>query len=207
MRKINLLSFLLIITLSFIACKEKAKEVEGEKTDTKKGFSIDTETSTINWTAFKTTDKVPVKGVFATFNIENPTKGADPEAALNGLKFRIPINSLQTKDTIRDGKLKKFFFGTMDNTAQITGTLHLTDDTSGVADITMNGISHLLPITYVIKDRKVNIEAIMNLDNWKAQAAVTALNLACKELHTGPDGISKTWSEVNIEIEAHLKFD
>lgn len=207
MKKRNLLSLLLVIAISFTSCKEKAKKVEDEKTIAEKGFSVDTETSTINWIAYKTTGKVPVKGLFSTFTIENPTKGTSPKEALDGLKFSIPINSLQTKDTIRDGKLKKFFFGSMVSTAQITGVLHLTNEASGEAEITMNGISHSLPITYVISDQMVKIEAVMDLDNWKAQTAIKALNLACKDLHSGTDGISKTWSEVNIEIVANLKHE
>ena len=40
----------------------------------------------------------------------------------------------------------------------------------------------------------------MNLDDWSAQKAVASINLACKELHKGKDGVSKTWSEVGIDI-------
>ena len=207
MKKLNLLSLLLVTSLLFVSCKEKTKKDESEKTISEKGFLVDTETSTINWIAYKTTDKVPVKGIFSTFTIEKPTKGTSPKKALDGLKFSIPISSLQTKDTIRDEKLKKFFFGSMENTAQVTGTLHMTNDTSGKAAITMNSISHSLPITYVISDQMVKIEAVMNLDNWKAQAAIKALNIACKDLHTGADGISKTWSEVKIEIVTTLKHE
>jgi hypothetical protein len=35
----------------------------------------------------------------------------------------------------------------------------------------------------------------MNLENWDALAAVASINKACEALHTGKDGISKTWSE------------
>ena len=207
MKKLNLLSLLLIASLFFVSCKEKTKKHESEKTITEKVFLVDTETSSINWIAYKTTDKAPVKGVFSTFSIENPIKGTSPKEALDGLKFSIPISTLQTKDTIRDEKLKKFFFGSMENTVHITGTLHMTNDTSGKAEITMNGISHSLPIKYVISDQMVKIEAVMNLDNWKAQAAIKALNIVCNDLHKGADGISKTWSEVKIEIVTNLKSE
>lgn len=207
MKKLNLLSLILVASLIFVSCKEKTKKDQSEKTNIEKGFLVDTETSTIGWIAYKTTDKVPVKGVFSAFTIENPIKGISPKETLNELKFKIPINSLQTKDTLRDEKLKKFFFGTMENTAHITGTLHMINDASGKAEITMNGVSHSLPITYVISDQMVKIEAVMNLDNWKAQAAISAINLACLDLHKGADGVSKTWSEVKIEIVTNLKYE
>ena len=80
MKKLNLLSLLLVASLLFVSCKEKTKKDEPEKTISEKGFLVDTETSTINWIAYKTTDKVPVKGVFSTFTIENPTKETSPLA-------------------------------------------------------------------------------------------------------------------------------
>jgi len=37
-----------------------------------------------------------------------------------------------------------------------------------------------------------------------AEAAVAAINKACEALHTGADGISKTWSVVELSIETTL---
>jgi hypothetical protein len=31
--------------------------------------------------------------------------------------------------------------------------------------------------------------------------------VVCKDLHTGEDGISKTWSDVKIEVIAILKYE
>jgi hypothetical protein len=93
----------------------------------------------------------------------------------------------------------------MENTTNILGEIHMQNENSGSVDITMNGITQTLPITYVVDGQMVTIEAVMDLDNWKAQAAITALNTVCAELHTGEDGISKTWSEVKIEVATYLK--
>jgi hypothetical protein len=43
----------------------------------------------------------------------------------------------------------------------------------------------------------------MNLENWDALAAVS-INKACEALHTGKDGISKTWSEVAVHADVLL---
>ena len=95
----------------------------------------------------------------------------------------------------------------MINTENINGTIHINNETSGTVDIEMNGITQALPITFVASDQMVTLEAIMDLDNWQAQAAITALNTVCKDLHTGEDGISKTWSEVRIEVATYLKYE
>jgi hypothetical protein len=204
--KTNYLSVLLLLTLTLVvSCKDTKKN---EKISTEeKGYTVEEKTTTINWIAYKTTDKVPVKGQFTTLNIENSTKSKTALEALNNLKFNIPISSLFTNDTIRDSKLKTFFFGALKNTSLISGTIHINNETSGTVDIVMNGITQALPITFIISEQMVTLEAVMDLDNWQAQTAIESLNEACKELHTGVDGISKTWSEVKIEVATYLKYE
>ncbi|MEX1382679.1 MAG: hypothetical protein AB1Z17_04725, partial [Lutibacter sp.] len=98
-------------------------------------------------------------------------------------------------------------FGALKNTPLISGTIHVNNETSGTVDIVMNGITQALPITFIISDQMVTLEALMDLDNWQAQTAIESLNEVCKELHTGSDGISKTWSEVKIEVATYLKYE
>ena len=93
------------------------------------------------------------------------------------------------------------------NTATIEGTIYMENSTSGSVRITMNGISHDLPITYKVDGQSVSMEAILNLDNWKAQLALEALNEACEDLHSGSDGIAKTWSDVKINVTTFLKYE
>jgi hypothetical protein len=197
---------LFILTFAiFTSCKNaEKKEVKTEE----KGYTVEPKTTTVNWIAYKTTSKIPVKGQFTKLIIDdNQTKAKTALEALNNFKFTIPVNSLFTNDTIRDTKLKKFFFGNLINTENINGTIHINNETSGTVDIEMNGITQALPITFVASDQMVTLEAIMDLDNWQAQAAITALNTVCKDLHTGEDGISKTWSEVRIEVATYLKYE
>jgi len=204
MKKIYALSILLLALVTISSCKDTPKK---EKESTRKGYTVEAKTTTINWVAYKTTNKVPVKGQFTEVIIENRKSSSTALEALNGIKFDIPVTSLFTKDTIRDAKLKKFFFGTMKNTSLISGIISMNNDTSGTVELTMNGISQVLPITYVISDQMVTMEAIMDLDNWQAQLALETLNAACYDLHSGDDGISKTWSEVKIEVATYLKYE
>lgn len=201
MKNLLLLSLLLLMTVTFTSCKEKKNTKATEKM-----FTVESEATSINWTAYKTTSKVPVKGQFTDVTIEPPQNALTVVEALNGLKFNIPVSSLFTKDTIRDGKLKKFFFGTMQNTNSITGTLTLTNETAGSVKLTMNGIAKALPITVSINANIATLRATMDLDNWQGQLAIEALNAACSELHSGEDGIPKTWSEVNIEVITNLNY-
>ena len=202
MKKIYLLVLVIITGTVFVSCKKTVKE---EMPLTAKTYTVMADSTIINWTAYKTTAKVPVKGQFSALTIENVKKDSTVLGALNGLKFKIPVSSLFTNDTIRDGKLKKFFFGAMENTSVIKGTVLLNNENTSTVELTMNGITRELPIAYIITDNRVTIVGNMDLDNWQAKAALEALNMVCKDLHTGDDGITKTWSDVKIEVIAVFK--
>jgi hypothetical protein len=201
MKKIFILTIIFAISFQFTSCKtEKKKEVATKKEVKVFPFSLKTAKNTVDWVAYKTTDKLPVKGKFKKVDITKNGDGNTAKEAINGAEFSIPVSSLFTADASRDFKLKKFFFGFMDNTSLLSGALNISDDNNGVASITMNGITANLPFTYTLIGKEFKLTAIMNLDRWNAQKAVESLNIACKVLHTGKDGISKTWNEVAINI-------
>ena len=204
MKKIYLLILIILTGTVVVSCK---KNVKDEMPLTAKMYTVMADSTIISWTAYKTTAKVPVKGQFSALIVENVKKDSTVLGALNGLKFQIPVRSLITNDTIRDGKLKKFFFGAMKNTSVIKGTIHMNNENTSTVELTMNGITRELPIAYMITDNRVTIVGNMDLDNWQGKAALEALNVVCKDLHTGDDGITKTWSDVKIEVIAVLKHE
>lgn len=206
MRKISIL--LLAMTLSvFVSCKEEKKETTTtEDVKTTKQFVVKPEATSVKWTAYKTTDKVGVNGEFTTVKFDNKS-GATPEEALNNLSFSIPVSSLFTNDATntRDAKIKNSFFGSMIDTDLISGTLKYKDS-KYVASLTMNGVTHDLPLEVGIEDeRRVTLKGTMDLNNWNAIEALNALNKVCFDLHKGADGVSKTWEDVAIQIETYLR--
>ena len=71
----------------------------------------------------------------------------------------------------------------------------------------MNGISEELPINFKISDNSITINAEMDLNNWKAQSALSALNDACEDLHSGPDGETITWSDIKINVTSKARVE
>jgi len=64
----------------------------------------------------------------------------------------------------------------------------------------MNNITQELPFTYTIAGNIFTMKTVMDINKWNGQAAIVSLNVACKDLHKGADGVSKTWNEVAIEV-------
>jgi len=197
--KMFILAFLAI---SLSACVNSKKKSE---TKLKSGFTVIDSTATVKWTAYKTTDKKPVSGVFKTINIKKSEGGATRELALNNLEFSIPVSSLFSNNEERDGKLKNMFFGIMANTTLLSGTIHVNAEHGGSLDIKMNGITKNLTLQFNTQGDIVNFRGVMSLADWNAGAALDSLNVACKDLHKGPDGISKTWNDVLIEASVVVK--
>ena len=70
----------------------------------------------------------------------------------------------------------------------------------------MNGVTNDLPLAVSITDdRRVSMTGTMNLKDWDALGALTSLSKVCFDLHKGPDGVSKTWEDVAIEISTFLR--
>ena len=201
--KKNLLVSLLLV--AFLSCKTEKKvnpikEIKVEAPKSTAEFSIEKASKQINFTAYKTSDKIPVGGQFKKVNVLSGGEGNTVKEAIHNTEFSIPVSSLFTQNSSRDYKIKKFFFGIMDNTKLLSGKLLLSDATKGVAEIKMNGISQKVPFTYSIVDRTFNMKAAIDVNNWNASKALASLNNVCLDLHRGADGISKTWSEVTLNI-------
>lgn len=192
-----LLSVLIVATSS---CKTDEKKKENANT----GYTIDTNRTSINWTAYKTTNKVAVAGKFTFFNITNNHSGNTISEALDGAEFSIPVSSVFSNNSSRDYKIKNLFFGVMKNTELISGRIRLNDETSGLVSLTMNNTTKELPFSYVLTNQHIQMSTVMKISDW-ALPALESIHRACELLHTGPDGVSKTWDEAAIEIDVYFK--
>ena len=201
MKKIFKLSILLLLSVVITSCKsEKKKEVIKETIVPSAAFSVKNAKNTINFTAYKTTEKIPVGGQFKTVDVLSGGEGNTIKDAMNNTEFSIPVSSIFTKDTSRDFKIKKFFFGLMDNTQLLSGKLVIENDSILNATLTMNGTTQPISFKYTIEHNVFSMNATMDITKWNASEALSSLNKECYDLHKGADGVSKTWSDVAINI-------
>ncbi|MDC9723161.1 MAG: YceI family protein [Urechidicola sp.] len=198
MKNSKIILIILFISIGIFSCKKESKKVD-DAIKVSNEFSIDDSSIKMNWVAFKTTDKVAVKGQFNKVDL-NKTSGKSVIDFLNGLEFSVPVSSIFTDNDERDSKLQKFFFGVMENTELLSGSITITDDKDGVIHLNMNGITSDIPIKFKSNNNGVSIKGKIDLDNWNSQNAIESLNKACLDLHAGDDGISKTWNTVIIDV-------
>jgi len=195
---------LVLAGITLFSCGESTQP-ESQVVDDSSMYQIDSETVSLKWVAYKTTEKVGVGGEFGKINIKEYQLAESKEGALDGVSFSVPVSSLFTGNKDRDWKLINLFFGVMDNTEFIKGTFHQGENGEGKLELEMNGTSSELPYNYSLKNDSIFITATMDVLNWNGQEAMDSLNVACYDLHKGKDGVSKTWSEVDINASVALQ--
>ncbi len=194
----------LAILISTTSCQEEnSKKVEVEKE--KKGLSYSDSNTKLEWTAFKTTDKIGVKGTFNSIIIENNAKASSVEDIISSTSFKIATSTVFTGNEGRDILLEKYFFDAMMNTDTIYGKFLSSKNGKGQVSIKMNNIENKSKFSYVFTNDTLTINTVILLDNWKGESAIESLNNVCLDKHTGPDGVTKTWSDVDLKIVSVIK--
>lgn len=199
-----------MILITAIGCKDSKKDTEEKTLETQtiaRTYNVVNDSTKVSFTAYKTTDKVAVGGSFKEITLTNTGEGKTAFEALNGTKFSIPVSSLFTNDATgtRDPKILKFFFGMLKDTELISGEFKVIGENTCSIDVNLNGKTTNIPLNYTSNsDTSLSFDGVMNLENWDGLAAVASLNKACAALHTGKDGVSKTWSEVAVHADVLL---
>jgi polyisoprenoid-binding protein YceI len=159
----------------------------------------------VEWTAFKFTSKTGVSGTFNTARLDGPTSAATLTDLARGLAMEIDGASIESGDPARNATVSEFFFQQFKPDAKISGQAVEVagDDKSGTVKIkiTLNGTSQVVPFAYTIGDQgKVEAKGSIDMMDFALRGPYDTLHKACEEKHIGPDGVSKTWTAVDIKL-------
>lgn len=194
---------LLLALVTFTACKDKKQETPKETTINT--LQLDAETAIVNWIGYKFTNKTGVKGQFNTVKISSNQPAATIHEALNGVEVSIPVSSIFSNNGVRDAKLKSLFFGLMEHTELLKGKVTSADQNGGIIALTMNNETHDLPFTLTTQGKTAYLKATIDVNVWHAEKSWASLHKACELLHTGEDGIPKTWQVVDVDATLNFK--
>jgi polyisoprenoid-binding protein YceI len=168
-------------------------------------YSLDPASVKVQWTAFKFTNKTGVSGGFNKVQLSGTRSAKTLSDLAKGLRMEIDGTSIESGDPARNATVSEFFFQQFKPTGKIIGeAVEVTgDDKSGVVKIkiSMNSTSQLVPFAYTIGDKgAVEAKGTMDMMDFSLQSAYDTLHQACEEKHVGPDGVSKTWTTVDLKI-------
>lgn len=199
-------SFCLLAFLSSCGGSREAKELETTTVEEvkKSTFTFNPSNTSINWTAYKTTELVGVSGKFNDFTVEGATPAETPIKALENITINIPIAGVFSENPERDERIRQFFFGEMSETDALVGGVKSLSDESAILALTMNGVTNEVTGDLAVEGKKITFNATISLVDYQAKSAVDALNEECGALHAGSDGVSFLSPDVKIEISTTL---
>ena len=208
MKKIISITSIIALGFAFTACKgeTEAEAPTSNETEASCFYSYNEGTTNFEWTAFKTTDKVGVKGGFNEITVESESF-EDPKKVLESITFSMKTSSVETNDESRNGKVAKFFFETI-NTPTIEGKVKsIGENGKATISVKMNGVEVDIKGDYTLTGSDFSFTSSIDVSAWNAMEGITALNTECNDLHKGKDGVSKLWSEVSLSFTTSLSSD
>ena len=164
----------------------------------------------LEWTAFKFTEKTGVTGSFNTMTLRGPKQADSLINLARGLSMQIDGTSIESNNPGRNVTISQFFFQKFspspDLTAKVT-SVEGDDHTGNLSiAITMNGTTKDVPFTYTIsKDNQVEAKGSIDMMEFALQSAFDSIHRACETQHTGKDGISKTWTDVDLKLTGRFE--
>lgn len=187
-----------------LSCSGKSSEMDNvqETSDLKECFYTLNENSfSVKWVAYKFTEKTPVEGTFNEVIISGNQTLNDLNNLIAGLSFEIPVSTINSNNPERDEKIKGTFFGNLKGSDMLSGKVIDIHGDALTLSLTLNGITQEVKGTTSASNGVFKFVAKLQLANFGASKAIDKLNELCYDLHIGADGISKLWEEVEISFE------
>jgi polyisoprenoid-binding protein YceI len=163
--------------------------------------------ATITWTAFKFTNKTGVPGTFKDISHFSSSKATSNENVLTSLGFRGNLMSVDTANPARDETLTSQFFSKL-SSQELSGHVVSLVGEQAVLRLSLNKTTKDVPFTVKVSE-KGEIVATGSIDmlDFGMKEAHDSIHKACELLHTGEDKVSKTWTDVAIEVKAQITTD
>ena len=199
MTKIPIICLLAILT--FGACSQKKSTCT---------YQTDPKAIQMTWTAFKFTEKSAVKGRFNKLQAMGPSSADSLEKLITGLHMDIDGASVETDNPARNATIQQFFFEKFNPAFAIhaMATKLEGDEQKGTLTIhvKMNGVAKEVAFPYTVNaEGLLEAKGTIDMLDFGLQPAFDSLHQACEDLHKGKDGISKTWTQVDLSVSGRFQ--
>lgn len=178
----------------FTSCKKEEVKVEEHQLEEVQLEEKATYNHKLEWTAYKTPEKIGVTGSFDSIVLNNVRSTGTIEGDIKGADFKVDTKTVNSNDPLRDGKLIEGFFKLM--TGDITGKFVDFKEGKATVEITMNGVSTQKEFTYTTNETTLTLNGAIDIINdFEGTSAFNNLHELCKDLHMG-----KTFTEVDLKV-------
>ncbi|MBT3982525.1 MAG: YceI family protein [Bacteriovoracaceae bacterium] len=168
-------------------------------------YSVDFKGAEVHWTAFKTTEKAPVSGVFKKFEIfakDKNLKANSIKEILKNHSIDVDTRSVFSKNKARDIKIAKFFFGNMTSPTVKAKIKNPKGTTFGVAvlELYFNDVRGNIPVDYELKDGYLTFNGSFDMLDFALEKSHAEISKACSVKHK-----KKTWTDAEFKFRIPVK--
>lgn len=186
---------LALIATVFVSCKKEETKPVTEDVLEEVVLEEVAYTNKLEWTAYKTPEKIGVNGTFDTIEVSGLKDTGIVEQDYTGATFKINTASVSTNDAGRDDKLKTGFFALL--AGDINGKFISFENGKAVVELTMNDVTKTKEFTYTVVDNVLKMNGSINIiTDFNGSTALNSIHELCKELH-----MDKTWPDVTLNVE------
>ncbi len=164
-------------------------------------YSIKEGSQKLLWTGFKYSSKTPVGGTFKKIHFKQNKEAASMAQLLESISFEIDTKSVDSGNPTRDFTLRKTIFSFLKTPETISGKVTSATQLDLSLELMINEKTPL-QMSLETKAGKLVATGTLNLREHGLKNSYESLHLSCKKLHTGKDKVAKTWSTVDLRIEA-----
>ena len=148
----TVLTALVLSMLSSCTPKNNTETSEVVSQETEQVYLLKTDSVTLQWTAYKTTERIGVSGSFDSISIKSEKTTGIFKELLTNTKIEISTASVNSNNEIRDPKIVAFFFGKFSVPSEIQAIVDSANAEKAYITITMNGITKTVEADYTIKN-------------------------------------------------------
>jgi hypothetical protein len=178
----------------------------GNKSTSSKGcnFVIEGDDIELKWTGYKFpgAEKKGVSGTLRNLGIKEQYTGSSLQEIFTNLKFNIDARSVWSRNSGRDARLVKFFFGKMIGGTFIKGEVISYKKDLMQVKLNMNGLTKTTSLKVTKTDKRLEAKAVIDILDWGMEKSLSAINKECHSLHKG-----KTWSDVDLHLSLSYRKD
>lgn len=169
-------------------------------------YYFDPQKTSIIWTAYKYTSRLGVSGELPNVKYTPGVRSIDQlknvKDIFSDFHFECDVDiSEEGSASIRNLNIQKLFFDKLSTPTihgkLVSGTSSLTEGNVDV-ELTFNGVKRICSARYTVVNNTIELTCTVHLADFDAIGALNTLHEGVSELHTGPDGISITWPDVDI---------
>ena len=206
--KKTLITLAIASLLGLFSCSSNEQKTEQpdqvESPKDVKTFTYNPEATKVIWTGYKTTQKVGVTGQFTSFEVAGTVEADNIVDVFKNASITIASNSVSTGNELRNGRIVKSYFGVFVNTDEIKANIVELSQTTGKIAVTLNDITNEIPVEVTITGNEIKLKGLIDINTFDGQEATDSLNYVCKDVHKGPDGVTKLWPDVEIMVKSAL---